>query len=139
MSGLPARLSRETQRAYVERVLLSEGSISAWDCLYEGRYEDGGRFSITRLAAIIWTLRHEAGWDIDETAPQGGLAVYDVRRVGYGPEAPRTSAPAVPAWAQGWRCTTCGAPPAREPEPLLGGMGRAHCKACDGTMFRRAA
>ena len=69
------RMAGETQRAYVERVLATEGRISAYDALYRLSYADGSPCSITRLAAIVHTLRHEAGWGIAEFH-EAGLAVY---------------------------------------------------------------
>lgn len=123
------RVRGETQRAYVERVLRAEGSISAWDCLYEGTYEDGGRFSITRLAATIWTLRHEAGWDITESAESGHLATYTYH-----------GQVSTPAWARGWECAACHSAPDSEPQELLGGMGFAICGTCgERKHFRRTA
>jgi len=123
------RILGESQRAFVERALTTEGSISAYDCMYAGRYEDGAPFGITRLAAVIWTLRHEAGWDITEHAPAGQLATY-VYRV----EAD------VPAWARGWECSSCHGLPSSEPQELLGGMGFAICGTCgERKHFRRAA
>lgn len=123
------RIRGESQRAYVERVLRSEGRISAYDCLYNGEYKDGSRFSITRLAASIWSLRHESGLDITEHAPAGQLATYVYR----GPAE-------VPAWARGWECSSCHGRPDSEPQELLGGMGIAICGACgERKHFRRAA
>lgn len=69
------RQAGETQRAYVERVLAAEGRIATYDVLYGLSYADGQKCSITRLAAIIHTLRHEAGWTIAE-GHENGLAVY---------------------------------------------------------------
>lgn len=65
----------ETQRAYVERVLTTEGRFATYDALYSLAYSNGMKCAITRLAAIIHTLRHEAGWAIDESH-ENGLAVY---------------------------------------------------------------
>lgn len=123
----------ETQRAYVERVLRDEGRIATFDCLYSLSYADGTRCSITRLAAIIWSLRHEDGLDIVEQAAPGHLAVYMLARQG-------DAAPAVPAWASEWRCASCGARPGHEPEVLLGDLARSWCPSCaERRTFRRAA
>lgn len=134
----------ESQRAWVGRVLRTEGAIATWDCLYNGRYEDGAPFSITRLAAIIWTLRHEDNLTIDESAEPGHLAVYTLRPSGHEAltaavyEASRQAAyrrtrealDAVPTWAQGWTCASCGGPPASAPQEMLGGLGLASCDRC---------
>ncbi len=123
------RIRGESQRAYVERVLRTESSVSAWDCLYEGEYVDGGGWSITRLAAIIWSLRHEDGLDITESAEDGRLATYTYH--GH---------TGTPAWARSWRCVACGDNPDSAPRELLGGIGVASCRHCGHEQhFRRAA
>lgn len=121
------RKSHETQRAFVERVLREDGSISAYDVLYEARFEDGGRTSVTRLAAIVYTLRQE-GWQIEERATHGSLATYTYRDAKQ------------PEWRIGWHCQTCGSLPSTEPVLALGGFGEAHCPVCaKRTYFRRSA
>ncbi len=65
----------ETQRAYVERILRDEGSISTFDALYSLAYADGRKCSITRLAAIVFTLRQD-GWTIADVGERGTLAMY---------------------------------------------------------------
>lgn len=118
------RARGESQRAYVERALRTEGYVSAYDCAYNGVYEDGSKFGITRLAATIWTLRHVAGWVISEHAESGQLATY--RLVSTSP-APK---PSLPEWAQGWVCLACDSPPATRPDERLGGLALAHCADC---------
>lgn len=123
----------ETQRAWVERVLRTDGRIAAYDALYNAEYVNGGKFSITRLATIIWTLRHEQGWIIDETSLPGRLAEYRLVRVGS--EKPRIPAPTTGA---AWACQVCGGAPAYEPSPLLGGMFRSKCASCREVRIFRA-
>jgi hypothetical protein len=126
------RRQGETQKAWVERVLRTDGRIATYDALYNAQYVNGGRFSITRLASVIWTLRHEQGWVIDETSLPGRLAEYRLVREG---SARRAS---LPVDTSTWRCVRCGASAKREPEPMLGDMGRAPCD-CGSQTFRRAA
>ena len=131
------RHENETQRAYVERVLLTERRIRVYDVLYNLAYANGRKCSITRLASIVHTLRHQAGWEIAESH-EAGLAVY---RLVAAPEGavPEHARPVQP-WQSGWTCPTCGGVPAQEPEALLGGIGRAWCARCDSQrMFRRHA
>ncbi|HAM56447.1 MAG TPA: hypothetical protein DCQ64_14040 [Candidatus Rokubacteria bacterium] len=115
------RGERETQRAFVERTLREQGCIRTFDVLYEAFYEGGRKTSVTRLAAIIHTLRSE-GWAIETRGENAHLAVY------------------VMAQQQPiWRCTVCGGAPGHDPAPLLGGMGSAYCVACRGRRaFRKA-
>lgn len=70
----------EPQTAFVERVLHEQGRISTFDALYGLSDDKGDRRSITRLAAVIHTLRHDRGWVIDENAAPGELATYRVVR-----------------------------------------------------------
>lgn len=129
------RLANETQRAYVERVLATEGRVSTFDVLYGLAYEDGRKCSITRLAAIVWTLRHETPpWDIEESH-EDGLAVYRLR------SKPSTATVTnLAGWQRGWSCPKCGSAPASQPTVLLGGIGRAWCSKCSAEqMFRAAA
>ena len=56
----------ETQRAFVLRVLKEDGSISVEDVLFNTRREDGTRFSITRLASVIFDLRRRSMLPITE-------------------------------------------------------------------------
>lgn len=70
----------ETQTAFVERVLREDGAIATYDVLYALRDDRDRPRSITRLAAVIHTLRHERGWDIAETHADGALAEYRVVR-----------------------------------------------------------
>ena len=131
---MTARNVGETQRAYVERVLLAERRVRTYDVLYGLQYTDGRKCSITRLAAIVWTLRHD-GWEIEESHDQG-LAVYRLRSA---PESaiPQHARP-MADWQRGWTFPTCGGVPASEPEPLLGGLGRAHCATCGSQrLFRK--
>lgn len=153
------RHTGESQRHYVDRALRAHGSIATRDALYTLEYQDGRRFSITRLAAIIHDLRHEDGWDIATTGDPGETAVYHLR---YCPpvagQSPRSAvAPAdpptfdlepvapineasLPEWARAWRCADCGSRPASEPMPMLGDLGRAPCPSCGAARyFRRAA
>lgn len=118
------RHPRESQRAYVERVLRTEGRIATHDALYALTYDDGRPCSITRLAAIVHELRAD-GWDIASFVQPGALAVY--RLVAIAPDVP-------------WRCVECGTPALFDVAPVLGGMGRSRCDACHATRyFRRAA
>lgn len=116
--------ARETQKHYVERVLLADGHISTYGALYELRDEDGRPRSITRLAAIIEPLR-KSGWTITTRGESHELATYVL-----------ISSP-----LSAWRCTTCGSEARGEPAPLLGGMGEAFCFGCSKSRLfaRRAA
>lgn len=107
---------RETQRGYVERVLRTDGHISAYGAMYELRDEQGHPRSITRLAAIIEPLRKD-GWGITTRGGHGELATYVV-----------TNLPA--ALVPKWQCVACGAVARLEPTPLLGGMAEAYCFPC---------
>jgi hypothetical protein len=121
---MTTRRGTETQRAYVERVLRTEGRIATFDVLYSLAYDDGRKCSITRLAAIIHELR-AVGWNIATDAP-GALATY--RLIGIAESA-------IP-----WRCVDCGAVAIFDVRPVLGGMGQSRCDACHATRyFRRAA
>lgn len=121
------RRTGETQRAFVERVLREDGSISTYAVLYEATWEDGRRTSITRLAAIVYTLRQE-GMAIDERAGLGELATYTLRHA-QGPD-----------WQRGWHCATCRSLPATAPVEKLGGFAEAHCPVCGRkSYFRRPA
>lgn len=118
------RHPRESQRAYVERVLRTEGRIATHDALYALAYDDGRPCSITRLAAIVHELRAD-GWDIASHMEPGALATY--RLVSRGTCVP-------------WRCVECGAPAVFDVTPVLGGMGQSRCDACHAKRyFRRAA
>lgn len=66
----------ETQVGYVERILRHVGSIATYDVLYALTDTNGRRRSISRLASVIHTLRHERGWVIDERSGPGELALY---------------------------------------------------------------
>jgi len=117
----------ETQRAFVERTLLRDGRISAHEAMFDLCDESGRGRSVTRLAAIVDTLR-KAGWEIETTAPTGEQATYTLRHQSE------------PDWRRGWRCADCRSLPATEPLVLLGGLGQAHCASCGHrTYFRRAA
>ena len=74
-----AILPDETQRAYVERVLLAEGSISTHEVMYDLVNVYGHPKRITRLAPVIEMLR-KAGWEIRTIAPPGQQAVYRLLR-----------------------------------------------------------
>lgn len=118
------RRSRESQRAFVERVLRTEGRIETYDVLYGLAYDDGQKCSITRLAAVICDLRAE-GWNI-ATADDGALATYRLVAA---------SEPSAP-----WRCVECGSAAILAVAAVLGGMGQGRCDACHTRRyFRRAA
>lgn len=117
----------ETQRAFVERTLRADGSISAHEAMYDLRDGSDRPRGITRLAAIVETLR-SADWEIDTHVRPGEQAVYTLRHQSE------------PPWRRGWRCSACRSLPATEPTVLLGDMGQAHCPTCGTrTMFRRVA
>jgi hypothetical protein len=121
------RHAGETQRQFVERILRTEGRIATYEVLYDARWEDGRKTSITRLAAIIHTLRGE-GWQV-VTQGTGGVAVYVL--LTFRPVV------SVPAW-RAWTCTACGGRPSSVPEPVLGGMAAGRCESCKGRRtFRR--
>lgn len=83
-----ARFERETQRAYVERVLRTERRLATYDALYNLTYRDGTKCSITRLAAIVCQLRIE-GWNIQTLEGEGATAIY---RFMSGPDVPEAAA-----------------------------------------------
>lgn len=114
------RNERETQRAFVERTLREHGYVHTYDVLYNTAYPDGRQASVTRLAAIIHTLRSE-GWSIDTRDDSGQVATYVLSEA-------KTA----------WRCTVCNGDPGHEPSPLLGGLGHAYCLTCNRRQtFRR--
>lgn len=124
----------ESQRAFVERMLLAHGEVRVFDLVYNARYDDGTKCSLTRTATHIWSLRHESGYDIETTGGPGDLAVYVLHGKTSTPAA--APAPVAPAW----RCTRCRSFPAALPEPLLGGMAIGPCPNCGkGSYFRAAA
>lgn len=65
----------ETQRAFAERVLRTEGRLSAHEAMFALATESGERRSITRLAPVIETLR-KSGWRIRTEWAHGEQAVY---------------------------------------------------------------
>lgn len=75
---IPPIHESESQVAYVERVLRHVGSIATYDALYGLTDTHGRRRSISRLASVIHTLRHQRGWVIAEMAGAGALATYTV-------------------------------------------------------------
>ena len=76
--SIPSRKRKETQKAYVARVLVSRGRLGQYEANYHLRYEDGASCAIPRLAATIIELRRE-GWTIETHAPHGQLATYILR------------------------------------------------------------
>jgi hypothetical protein len=128
------RLPKESQRAVVERVLRDQGEVATFDVLYHMADAEGRPSSITRLAAIVCSLR-EDGWDIETRDEPGTLAVYRLK--GYAP----AKAAAAPVVLPVWICLNCGTRAASEPEPALGGMGYGSCPTCHGKRYfaRRAA
>jgi len=116
-----ARHANESQRAFVERVLKTQGQVATYDVLYALTYDDGRPCSITRLAAIIHELRSD-GWDITPDT-SGGLATY------------RLAAEPRPAW----KCLECGTVAFLTIHPVLGGMGQGRCDNCHATRYFRAA
>jgi hypothetical protein len=122
-------LRGESQRAFVERTLRERGEISAFDAMYRLADDTGHERGVTRLAAVIGDLR-ERGWDIETRGLPGEQATYLLRRAANGDRPPTSP----------WRCSTCSSPPRAEPEPWLGGFGRARCPSCgEIRMFRRVA
>lgn len=67
-----------TQAYIVARALRRRRELSAFTAVYEGIDcpVDGTKHRITRLAAIIFTLRHELSWVIDQSKEPGKLALY---------------------------------------------------------------
>lgn len=134
------REARETQRAYVERVLREAGRFATYDALYGLHYESGQKCSITRLAAVIHDLRRD-GWIIDTEDERAALAVYRFVAAPRSHAAARVAVPRlpVPEWVERWRCADCGSRPASEPAALLGDLGRAFCLTCGAQRYFRAA
>lgn len=131
------RRERETQLSFVGRMLTEHGEVRAWDLYWDSRYADGRKTAVTRAAAVIHTLRHSFGWDIETVEDGGQVATY---RLAGRPDTPRPRpAPAtVPPWAQGWACLSCGGAPDSAPDELLGGLATALCSRCGGSRhFRR--
>lgn len=126
------RHSDESQRAFVERMLMEHGEVRVYDLVYNARFDDGTKCSLTRTATHVWSLRHEDGLDIETTGGKGDLAVYVLRGM--------RSRPAPEPVAPEWRCASCRALPAATPVPVLGGMSQGHCPNCGkGAYFRRTA
>lgn len=125
------RKAGESQRAVVERVLRDQGRIATYDALYAMRDAADRPTSITRLAAIVCSLRAD-GWEIETVDAPGALAEYRLK--GFGPAA---APKALPVWV----CLNCGAKATGEPEPALGGMGYGPCLSCHTKRYfqRRAA
>jgi len=71
--------------ALVRERLLADGRIEAFDAVYTLTDPDGKPHRITRLAAVIHTLRHREGWDIETVDEPGKLAVYILRGKGTPP------------------------------------------------------
>lgn len=135
----------ETQRRFVERVLRSDGRIAVADVLWHTTHPDGSKAAITRLASVIHTLRHLAGWEIETEDEAGKVAVYLLRFAppsgvrppiaAVGVSRASTPVPEQPEWSRGWSCADCGGSPASEPSVLLGGMARAHCRNCGQSRY----
>lgn len=64
----------------VKRKLEREGRIEAYDAVYSLTDPEGNPHRITRLAAVIHTLRHRDNWPIETVDEPGKLAVYVLRR-----------------------------------------------------------
>lgn len=75
---MPKNGCRHTQAYIVARTLRRRRELSAYTAVYEGIKcpVDGVEHRITRLAAIIFTLRHELSWVIDQSKEPGKLALY---------------------------------------------------------------
>jgi len=134
-----------TQRSLVMDVLQREGRIEAYDAVYHLTDNDGKPQRITRLAAVIWHLRHIDGWDIETTDAPGRLAVYTLKsvgEVGVPPIVPTQPLrqhrsryvvssmlnQEIPKDWRGWECSRCGEAPASEPVKLLDpNFARARC------------
>lgn len=101
----------ETQRAFVRRMLLTQGWVSAHDLTY--------RHGITRTAAIIFDLRAE-GMVIDTNGKPGHQATYHVSPL-------RDDAAAALPW---WKCLTCGTRSQSSASALLAGYAEHFCLTC---------
>lgn len=135
-----------TQRQLVLDTLLRDGRIEAFDAVYHLTDHDGTPRRITRLAAVIWHLRHVDGWDIETSESPGKMAVYTLvsrekrtivpqsevtpKRETY--ESGPMRGAVVPEGRRGWACSVCGSPPTTDPTPLLDPtFARAQCAACN--------
>lgn len=106
--------------------LIREGRVGAFEAVYQFTDPEGRVHRNTRLAATIWTLRTEYGWDIQTVDVPGHLAEYVLRKVGTLPRG--VTGPAKPAGPSEppWQCEECGHR-AMEAEARLGGFGWAWC------------
>lgn len=123
----------------VKAELLERGVISAKEAIYEFTEPDGRVHRITRLAAIIHTLRHRDGWDIQTKVAPGYLAVYVLHGLpdGSRPKPPNTPKETIvvpdelPVPEKAWRCSAC---KVRTYLPVLEGLDQryatGHCATC---------
>lgn len=128
---------RWTSIDLVREELRQKGFIAAKDAIYSMTDPDGGVHRITRLAAIIHTLRHRDGWLIDTLDKPGHLAVYVLRARPY-QESPAGRTPTMPQEPTGRPQAAPDAdgavsPPA--PEPLSSATvfarGQYECLSCE--------
>lgn len=127
------RRGTETQRAYAERVLRETGRFATYDALWSLVYDDGRKCAITRLAAIVDSLRKD-GWRITTETGRGELAVYVLDA---SPE--QLAELREPEWRRGWHCTVCGSLPSTVPQGL-GNYATATCDGCHASRtFRKLA
>lgn len=78
-------MRRHTGIDLVRAELLRAGRIEAFDAVYHLTEPDGTPHRITRLAAVIHTLRHREGMNIETIDEPGKLAVYVLRRPSVSP------------------------------------------------------
>lgn len=142
-----------TQRDLVLGVLKREGRIEAFDAVYHLTDPEGKPHRITRLAAVIWHLRHVDGYDIETLNRPGMLATYVLRSpvptAGRPPEPADRYGPTyrygmlagreVPEPLRAHACVVCGEPPATaDLQPALGDYVIGSCANCGKrTMFTK--
>jgi len=112
----------ETQAAFVRRVLVTDGRVSAHDMTYT--------HGITRTAAIIHTLRHGEGLDIDTDGKKGHQATYHL----VSPLREEAAA-ALPRW----KCLTCGSTVQASGSALLAGYAELPCGPCQSKRLHKRA
>lgn len=109
---------RQSQIQLVRRELTRHGRIAAYDAIYRLTDDDGTIHRITRLAAIIHTLRHTYGMRIRTDVQEGRLATYILES----DECPFCGEPVltIDVLLGGWwrgRCPTHGLVTSKRPTP----------------------
>jgi hypothetical protein len=161
--AIPARRIRETQADWLRRALVEVGTLPHYILLYELRFEDGRRWSMTTASQRIAELRRD-GWPIateyEKASSDDGPALAIYRLDGPPPSGAerlpeetdagvrrysRASSAVTPGSTQGssarvcWVCASCGAAATCISRRLLAEMARGTCPACGRDVLLRRA